>query len=417
MNADEGRGDKVPDGASGGCEDGVLGKILSQVQKLDLIEKKLDRLETIEREVTRIKTDLQEYKESLTYTQGQLADACEEVESLKLKMQQNDERVNKLESMVLCLEGRNKDLESKIVWQEAYSRRENVLIDGIRESHNENCTEKVQQLFRDMGVGECELQRCHRIGIRSAHQTRPRTIITRFVKFGDKMKVMKNGNKLSGKNIYVNDDYPQQWASKRASLRPVLKLAKETDQSATLVQDKLRYKDTMYTTDTVRNIPLDLNDISQKTSGKYVLFKGQYSILSKLYPCTLRYNNTVFNSFEQLYQYRKSSALGQHEVAANVMCAQTPYEAMKEGKAAKASDQWTASTGRDLMVDAVVIKYQQCSVFRDYLLRHKGKCFVEATNSKIWGSGVDLTSTKAMEESEWKGQNLMGKILRTLTKT
>ena len=173
----------------------------------------------------------------------------------------------------------------------------------------------------------------------------------------------------------------------------------------------------MYTTDTVRNIPLDLNDISQKTSGKYVLFKGQYSILSNLYPFTLRYNNTVFNSSEQLYQYRKSSALGQHEVTANVMRAHTPYEAMNEGKAAKASDQWTASTGRDLMVDAVVIKYQQCSVFRDYLLRHKGKCFVEAMNSKVWGSGVDLTSTKAMEESEWKGQNLMGKILGTLTKT
>ena len=69
------------------------------------------------------------------------------------------------------------------------------------------------------------------------------------------------------------------------------------------------------------------------------------------------------------------------------------YEAMNEGKAAKASDQWTASTGRDLMVDAVVIKYQQCSVFRDYLLRHKGECFVEATNYTVWGSVVDLTST------------------------
>ena len=67
MNTEEERGHKVPDGASGGCEDGVLGKILSQVQKLDLIEKKLDRLETIEREVTKIKTDLNKYQESLTY--------------------------------------------------------------------------------------------------------------------------------------------------------------------------------------------------------------------------------------------------------------------------------------------------------------------------------------------------------------
>ena len=192
---------------------------------------------------------------------------------------------------------------------------------------------------------------------------------------------------------------------------------KKTDDSATLLQDKLRYKDTMYTTDSVRNIPLDLNDISQKTSGKYILFKGQYSILSNLYPCTLHYNSTVFNSSEQLYQYRKASALGQHEVAAKVMRAQSPYDAMKEGKAASASDQWTASTGRDIMVDAAVIKYKQCSMFKDYLLRHKGKFFVEATNSKIWGSGVDLSSTKAMEESEWKGQNLMGKILSTLTKT
>ena len=228
------------------------------------------------------------------------------------------------------------------------------------------------------------------------------------------MKVMKSGNMLSGKSIYINDDYPQEWSSKRASL---LKLAKKTDDSATLVQDKLRYKDTMYTTDSVRNIPLDLNDISQKTSGKYILFKGQYSILSNLYPCTLHYNSTVFSSSEQLYQYRKASALGQHEVAAKVMRACVPYDAMKEGKAANASDQWTASTGSDIMVDAVVIKYKQCSMFKDYLLRHKGKFFVKATNSKIWGSGVDLSSTKAMEESEWKGQNLMGKILSTLTKT
>ena len=183
-----------------------------------------------------------------------------------------------------------------------------------------------------------------------------------------------------------------------------------------MIQDKLRFKGTLYTTQTIQKIPLSLDTIGMKQSDKYLLFKGQYSSLSNLYPCTLELDGVTYNSAEQLYQYKKAIALGKNQVADKIIQSQTPYEAMKEGKTVDAPEEWVVSTGVEIMKDVAAIKYSQNASFRSCLHANKSRCFVEATRSKIWGSGVDLSSPKALHHGEWTGKNLLGNILNALAK-
>ena len=230
-----------------------LAVIISKLSELDSIEAKLDHLEYIENEVGYVRKELDEYQRSQQFTQSQLADACEAIDELKCKVQTSDDQTSKLSSKLKMLETENKKLHERVVQQEAYSRRENIIIDGMTETENENCEVRVQEMFGFMDVGSFALQRCHWIG-RRTDKNRPRAIIVRFSKFGDKVKVMSQGAKLKGTGLYIKDDFPTEWATKRASLRPVLKVAKEHDESAALIQDKLRFKGTLCTTQTAQSI-------------------------------------------------------------------------------------------------------------------------------------------------------------------
>ena len=156
-----------------------LAIIISKLSKLDSIEAKLDRLEYIENEVGYVRKELDEYQRSLQFTQSQLADACEVIDERKCKLQTSDDQTSKLSSKMKTLEIENKKLHERVVQQEAYSRGENIIIDGMTEIENENCEARVQEMFGRMGVGSFVVQRCHRIG-RRADKSRPRAIIVRF---------------------------------------------------------------------------------------------------------------------------------------------------------------------------------------------------------------------------------------------
>ena len=86
-----------------------------------------------------VRKELDEYQRSLQFTQSQLADACEVIDELKCKVQTSDDHTRKLSSKLKKLEIENKKLHERVVQQEAYSRGENIIIDGMTETENESC--------------------------------------------------------------------------------------------------------------------------------------------------------------------------------------------------------------------------------------------------------------------------------------
>ncbi len=85
---------------------------------------------------------------------------------------------------------------------ESESRRDNLLIDGITEEKEENCTEVVKKMLKDDmkldNVDDIKVVRCHRPGHKRPGQ-KSRPIIIKFHWYGDRSRVWQARTNLKGR--------------------------------------------------------------------------------------------------------------------------------------------------------------------------------------------------------------------------
>ena len=63
------------------------------------------------------------------------------------------------------------------------------------------------------------------------------------------------------------------------------------------------------------------------------------------------------------------------------------------------------------------LKFSQNEIFKQKLLETGNRILVEASPvDKIWGVGLDENDENILDESKWKGQNLLGKALMEVRK-
>ena len=106
-------------------------------------------------------------------------------------------------------------MKAKANKNEQYSRRNSIRIFGLNEEEGEDCYDKVLQLCEnvlEIEVGRDDLDRVHRVGksLREAVDSSkrlhpPRAMIVKLNSYGTKVKAMRAGRGLRGKNIYINE--------------------------------------------------------------------------------------------------------------------------------------------------------------------------------------------------------------------
>ena len=99
------------------------------------------------------------------------------------------------------------DPEKKIETQEQYSRRNCIIIHGLKEEKNESTNDKVVKLFREElneDVLLADLDRTHRIKKKDS-SSKPRPVIVKFAQYNIREKVFKSKKKLKGKNISITE--------------------------------------------------------------------------------------------------------------------------------------------------------------------------------------------------------------------
>ena len=93
--------------------------------------------------------------------------------------------------------------------QEQYSRRNCILIHGLKEEKNKSTDDRVLELFREelnenmLLVG---LDRTHRIRKKRHSNSKPCPVIVKFKRDNIREKVFKSKKKLKGKNISITKD-------------------------------------------------------------------------------------------------------------------------------------------------------------------------------------------------------------------
>ncbi len=416
-----------------------LEQILQRLEKLDTLEERLDKLEKLDK----LEDDMAEIQQSITGIQSASTQQAEqlkqiedqvkdiengteflehEVEDLKSADEKKQEEIDDLKRALKqnqlearALRRRNSDLMKYAVELETYSRRENLVFEGIEEKEKENTWENIVTVMKNHmkldNIQDIKIQRCHRIGKPNQAAKKPRPIIVRFLCYPDRMRVWANRRNLKGTNIFLNEDLPKSVQSTRRTLRPYLKIAQKSDQHATIRNDKLLYKGKYYD---LHEIPRDI--LWQSDSGpftkkinNYICFGGRSSIFSNFFPAPLEIDGTQFNCNEQFYQFQKALDAGQERKASAILATVDPVEQKKIGDSCKNDKAWYTEHGLTVMRHGITEKFRQNPSLYHVLQEVSKCCFVECNvHDKYWGNGLALNNDANKDVVSWEGKNMLG---------
>ena len=107
---------------------------------------------------------------------------------------------------VLGLTEKFDKLSSLVNTQEHYSRRNCILIHGLKENQNEDTDEVAIDKIKsemDLDISPGDIYRTHRIGVPTKGKNR--LIIVRFVRYIDRRRIFTNKKRLKGKNMSINE--------------------------------------------------------------------------------------------------------------------------------------------------------------------------------------------------------------------
>lgn len=146
----------------------------------------------------------------------------------------------------------------------------------------------------------------------------------------------------------------------------------------------------------------------------HIYFWGTF--LSNWIPSDLRiiYKSKLFTNSEQLFMYLKAEYFNDWETAEEIVdLGQIPKTAKDLGRKVKGYDEkeW-AKVRENMMYTAVMAKFASSLELQEKLLDTGNKILVEGTPmDPVWGVMVHWKDDRILDQRNWKGQNLLGKVL------
>ena len=314
---------------------------------------------------------------------------------------------------------RMKQLEERMIRAEAYSRRDNLIIDGIPEMPNEDLVQKVKDIMRiDMKcdhrkINDMKFTRVHRL------KNRKKTIV-KFHYYQDKEYIWKHRFGLKGtKKYWLEEDFPTEIKNRRQVLEPILKAARKIPNlRSTLVGDKLFVNGQRYTVDALHLLPdpLKLQNTSLVTQGDYVYFFSRGSPFSNFFPSRFKLNGQTYSCVEQYYQTRKAAECGSLQAEMDILMSEDPAQMKAIGNSVKVnSNKWTEGKSRQVMQEGLLAKFTQNDHLRHVLVTTEGKTLVEcAPRDLFWGIGLGIKQAMRTPPQHWQGGNKLGKAITEL---
>ncbi len=335
----------------------------------------MEKLDSIAKDITNVNKEVKDLRASLEFSQKSI----DEIRKRLGAIEEKQTKFSSLSQEVQTLKMQNRQLHEKLERLESYSRKNNLIITGLKESDGENPEQVVSQFLSTLVPGSVAVERCHRLGP-SQRKGKSRPMIVRFQSYPDRKKVWEKRFQLKGKDVWLKEDFPASIEEKRQSLYPILQAAKGAGMKANLVVDKLLINGATFTVNNLDSLPKPLNpeNISTIRTKKHVLFFGQHSPFSNFHRCKITMGGVVYNCAEQLYQHKKALAVGDHRAANDILVATNPAEQKRIGDRLQLPNPaWYKTDGIRLMQEAVVAKFSQNQNLKQKLLATVGLCHVE----------------------------------------
>ena len=182
---------------------------------VETMNKKMDRQEEV---IGEINERLAKQGEEMVELRGRVEDEARAKESLAREVRGWRERVERL--------------EEKMLDQECRSRRNNLVVFGVKESEEEDGRKLMEEVARKCQVERSvKNKRAHRLGRKGPNMDRPRPLIARFLDYQDRERIWR-GKKHLPSEIRVVEDHPFPVREARRKLVPELVAAKQAGRQA-----------------------------------------------------------------------------------------------------------------------------------------------------------------------------------------
>ena len=158
-------------------------------------------------------------------------------------------------------------------------------------------------------------------------------------------------------------------------------------------------------------------ELKDGTMTKALGFWGVESVFSNFHPCsiefTFRDKDREVGTSEQMFMLFKANMFRDFESAEEIIDAPNPMMAKSIGREVKNYDDRRWSLKRyDYMKQSLFLKFSQNAELCDRLLKTGDMYLVEASPyDSIWGVKLSVNNSKIEKQSQWKGDNLLGKAL------
>ena len=409
--------------------------VISQPKKInaDMMtpEEQVSQAENLGSAIHRIESKLSELvdlKKTLGTLQSGLSDLSSSVDSVLKKVNDIEKEYRAVAHMAeqckkenTLLKRKLQLLEERQIKAEAYSRRDNLIFEGIPHVENEDLEKVLKEMIRvKMHCPQANTMKFVRIH-RLPGPSRPQRVIAKFHYFQDRQTVWGKRFQLKGQKIWVSEDYPVEVRNRRQVLYPIFKAARSLPNTrATLSVDKLIINNEPYTVDTLHRLPpsLKLQQTSLVTKDETVYFYSRSSPLSNFFPAPITIDGVQYSCTEQYYQARKAEEHKVYEAVESIMMATDPAEMYRVASKIRTSDRWKTGTGKLTMEKANIAKFTQNKHLADVLFSTGTMDLVEASpKDTYWGAGVNLRIIQSTPRDQWPGQNELGKLLMKIRDT
>lgn len=149
----------------------------------------------------------------------------------------------------------------------------------------------------------------------------------------------------------------------------------------------------------------------------HVYFFTDEAPFSNFYETPFSYKGFLINNSEKGFMLEKALTFDKDK-AEDIVKAKTAFQAKKIGRQIRNyNDSLWNKIRYEKMKDVLRAKFSSSAHLKQILLDTGDRILVEGSPyDKIWGVGVDWKSSSILNQSNWQGQNLLGKALMDIRK-
>ena len=337
------------------------------------------------------------------------------------KFSQHELRLAFLEAKTKDLHNENKRLRDRVDQLENGKRGNNLKIDGIKETDQDNLSDTVLKLAAAIGV-RCQptdIDFVYRIGkVGKGDRPRPRPVLVHFKTKAVRDNIFYGRFKLRGKDewkyTYVNNDVNESTRKKREDLRAVALLCQVKNITHRLHSDSIVINGRKFTKHQIDQLPegLRIEDAKTLSTGKGILLQSHHSFLSSFYEAPFIYNKIIHRTPEHAYNYVRAEMGNRPDIAQLIRQASTAIEAKRLGRLVPETKEFR-DFKKQLMEILHYEKFAKNPELQLKLVKTGDAKLLEATADDYFGIGKYLNA-RLLKDLTWTGTNHLGEILEKI---